>query len=297
MESKNKLLPVYSLDKFNTSAKRSHLYQVEVFDANRHFEVSYPHRHDFYEVLYLSNGSGLHIIDSNKYDIAPPCVFFLSPGQAHKLELSQDIKGYIFLFTSEFYLLNQKNKNRLLEYPFFFSTEKVNPPLALSKEEDQKFLHSLFRKACKEVEREKESTEEVVRSILDLILLICDQLYPQELRTILKGKGHILVKNFLKLLEENYQLNLRVNDYAELLAVTPNHLTQMVKQITGKTSVELLQDKITAEIKRLLVHTNMNVTEISDILSFPDQSYFTKYFKKMTGTTPLQFRKEYMKNT
>ena len=104
-------IPVYSLDKFKSKNDKSNLFQVELFDANRHFKVSYPHRHDFYEILYLSQGSGVHIIDSNRYAIKPPCVFFLSPGQAHKLELSHDIEGYIFIFTAEFYLLNQKNKN------------------------------------------------------------------------------------------------------------------------------------------------------------------------------------------
>ena len=59
-------IPVYSLDKFNVAEEQSSQYQVEVFDANRHFSVSYPHKHDFYEVLYLSEGSGFHIIDSNE---------------------------------------------------------------------------------------------------------------------------------------------------------------------------------------------------------------------------------------
>ncbi len=293
----NKSIPVYSLDKFNVSDKQSVHYQVEVFDANRHFQVSYPHRHDFYEILYLYNGSGFHIIDSNKYEIKPPCVFFMSPGQAHKLELSHDIKGFIFLFTAEFYLLDQKNKNRLLEFPFFFSLEQNNPPLLLTSEKDKNFLKELFDRGSMEILKQKDVSEEIIRSLLDLILLTCDQIYPKDSNKVQRGKGHILVKNFFSLIEENYQNNLRVNDYAEKLAVTPNHLTQMVRQITGKTSVELIQKKLIAEVKRLLLHTNLTVTEISMHMNFPDQSYFTKFFKKQTGITPLQFRKESMKST
>ncbi|MCG8701444.1 MAG: AraC family ligand binding domain-containing protein, partial [Bacteroidales bacterium] len=81
--SKNHSLPVYSLDKFRTTESPDLLYQVEAFDTNRHFQVSYPHKHDFYEILYLSQGSGFHIIDNNRYEIQPPCIFFMSPGQAH----------------------------------------------------------------------------------------------------------------------------------------------------------------------------------------------------------------------
>lgn len=264
------------------------MFQVEAFDANRHFQVSYPHKHDFYEVLFLTKGSGFHIIDSNKYRIQPPSIFFLSPGQAHKLELSHDIDGYIFLFTAEFYLLNQANKNKLLELPFFFSVLQENPPLLLKDEANVDFLKQLFIRGFKETE---DGNEEIIRSILDLILQTCNKLYPAKYFGIQKSRGHLLVKNLLQLIEENYQNNYSINEYAEMLNITPNHLTQMVKQVTGNTSAKLLQNKVVLETKRLLIHTEMTVTEISDYMNFSDQSYFTKFFKKACGITPLQYRK------
>ncbi len=291
-----KNIPVYSLDKFKSQSDKSRLFEVELFDANRHFQVSYPHKHDFYEVLYLSNGFGYHIIDSNKYEIKPPCIFFMSPGQAHKLELSKDIEGYIFIFTAEFYLLNQKNKNRLLEFPFFYSVEQNNPPVYLKNDEDNLYIQSLFKHCIKVVLKdENASVNEIARSTLDLILLTCNNLYPADRKTVQKGKGHILVKNFLQLIEQHYYQNLRINEYAQMLAITPNHLTQMVKQIMGKTSVEILQQKTVVEIKRLLIHTDLNVSEISDYMNFPDLSYFTKYFKKIAGLSPLAYRKKHEK--
>jgi len=267
------------------------MYQVEVFDANRHFQVSYPHKHDFYEVLFLRQGSGYHIIDSNKYEIKPPCVFFLSPGQAHKLELSNDIDGYIFLFTAEFYLLREVNKNKLLEFPFFFSVEQNNPPLLLEQHADTQFLQSLFVRGCTEVNPTDEVSEDAIRAILDLILQTCKKLYPADMVSMQHTKGHLLVKNLLRLVEENYQKNLSINEYASMLAITPNHLTQLVKQVTGNTSAKLIQNKVIIETKRLLIHTEMTVTEIADFMNFTDQSYFTKFFKKASGITPLQYRK------
>ncbi len=289
--SKSKYIPTYSLGEFSTTAQRSKMYQVEAFDANRHFQVSYPHKHDFYEVLFLSKGSGYHIIDSNKYEIKPPCIFFLSPGQAHKLELSHDIDGYIFLFTAEFYLLNQANKNKLLELPFFFSVEQDNPPLLLSNNSDEAFLKGLFIRGCHEVMEQKDDNGELIRSILDLILQTANKLYPDDLVRMQTGKGHLLVKALLQLIEENYQKNLSINEYAAMLHITPNHLTQMVKKVTGNTSAKLLQNKVILETKRLLIHTEMTVTEIAETMSFSDQSYFTKFFKKASGITPLQYRK------
>ena len=290
-EHSGKNIPIYSIDEFNSSDKTGKGFQVELFDANRHFSVEYPHRHDFYEVLYLSGGSGFHIIDSNKYNIEPPCVFFMTPGQTHKLELSHDIDGYIFLFTPDFYLLNQSNKNKLLTFPFFHSALRQNPPLYLANTNDNKFIKSLFERGC----QEPKTNSDIIRSLLDLILITCSQLYPKEYAVLPNNKGHILVKKFLLLIEENYQNNLKVNDYAEMLAITANHLTQIVKQITGKTTIEILQEKNILEIKRLLLYTSLTVSEISAQLNFADQSYFTKYFKKNTGFKPLDFRKEVAK--
>jgi AraC family transcriptional regulator, transcriptional activator of pobA len=287
-------IPIYGLDNFSSPSSPHKGFQVEVFDARRHFEVQYPHRHDFYEVLYLSGGSGFHIIDSNKYKIEPPCIFFMTPGQTHKLELSQDIDGYIFLFTSDFYLLNQSNKNKLLGFPFFHSVTRENPPLAITQAEDNAFIKNLFVRGCNTVKAGNPS-EEIIRSLLDMILQTCNQLYPKEYKVLPNNKGHITVKKLMLLIEENYHLNLKVNEYAEMLSITPNHLTQLVKQIAGKTTNEILQEKNILEIKRLLLYTNLTITEIAEQMNFADQSYFTKYYKKCTGQTPLQYRSESMK--
>lgn len=286
-----KKIPVYSLHNFSSEANKSQQFKVEVFDANRHFAVKYPHRHDFFEILYLSKGTGDYIVDGNKYHIEPPCMFFMSPGQVHSIDLSHDIEGYIFLFTSDFYLLKHHNTNRLVEFPFFFSIKQDNPPLIFNKREDTQFLESLFAKAIEETDSSKNFTLELLRSILDLILTFCAALYPYE-QNRLQGKGHIVVKRFFQLLEENYSRNLSVAEYADLMALTPNHLTQTVTQLTGKTSSQLIRNKQILEIKRLLAYTNLSVTEIAIKMSFPDQSYFAKFFKRETSFLPSQYRKK-----
>lgn len=283
-------IPVYSLQSFSSPERKSQQFQVEVFDANRHFSVKYPHRHDFFEVLYLQKGSGFHVIDGNKYEIKPPCVFFMSPGQAHKLELSNDVAGFIFIFTSDFYLINRSNPNSLIEFPFFYTIHQDNPPLLLRNESDVHFLDSLFRKGIAEIENNGTYTLEMLRSILDLILATCASRYEVSENLFNKEKGQILVKQFFHLIGEHSQKKLLLSDYAKLIGVTPNHLTQTVKVLTGKTSSQIIKAKQLLEIKRMLFHTNLSISEIANQLNFDDQSYFTKFFKRETGLTPLQYR-------
>lgn len=296
MRNQSEQLPVYSLQNFSKPERKSQQFQVEVFDANRHFAVKYPHRHDFFEVLYLKKGSGFHVIDGNNYEIKPPCVFFMSRGQAHKLELSQDIEGYIFIFTADFYLLNRVDQNRLIEFPFFYTIHQDNPPLQIENEDDIRFMETLFRQGIDELNRPEGYPDEMLRSILDLILTTCSARYKVPENLLNKGKGQILVKRFFHLLEENHRQNLSLNDYARMIGVTANHLTQTVKQLTGKTSSQIIKDKQLLEIKRLLVHTSLSVSEIAAQLNFEDQSYFTKFFKRETGVTPLQYRNDTLRS-
>jgi len=213
MKSSTDQLPVYSLHNFSSPERKEQQFQVEIFDANRHFSVKYPHRHDFFEVLYLAKGSGFHVIDSNNYEILPPCIFFMSPGQAHKLEFSQDVEGFIFIFNADFYLLNRRDQNTLIEFPFFYTIQQGNPPLLLENEEDILFFAKLFSQGVTEIKKENYSVE-MLRSILDLILTTCASRYKIGDINKLQGRGHILLKRFYQLVAENYPKNFSRADYA-----------------------------------------------------------------------------------
>lgn len=289
-------IPVYSIDRFNTKAEQGIQFQVEIFNRNRDFKVSYPHRHDdFYEILFVTQGKGVYTIDFEEYEIKPDAIFFLSPGQIHELELSDDVQGYIFLFSSSFYHFNKTNPYKLFELPFFYTLGKDTPPLYLASKTDHITLSELFKNAIYENDHQLTDKEEAVRALLDLILIQCNRIYPvQKLEEKLQ-KSRILVKRFKQLIEEKCQENLAVKDYASLLSVTANHLSETVKLVTGRTSTDLINDRMLMEIKRMLVHTNYTVSEIAFRLNFADQSYFSKYFKKLSSFSPLDYRQKYSK--
>lgn len=281
-----KKIPVYSLNQFKKdSVERGH-YQVEVFDKNRNFKVEYPHRHDnFYEILFLTKGGGSYTIDFKTYPLHPDHVFFVSPGQVHSISFSDDILGYIFLFTEEFYLLPRTDKNQLLDFPFFHGLTYENPPFRIP---DPASLSLLFEMIIRETSGDIPS-DEIALAGLDLILNICKKNYPHKEEHI-TGKGRRLVRKFKQLIDEHIQQIHLVQWYASQLNVTPSHLNETVKRLTGLTAKELVKERLIIEIKHLLSHTELNINEIAESLNFEDQSYFSRFFKKNTGETPHQFR-------
>ncbi len=283
-------IPVYSIDKFNNKAEQKIQFQVELFDSNRNFKVSYPHRHDdFYELLFITQGQGTHTIDFKQYAVQPFDIFFLSPGQIHELSLSNDIQGYIFLFSSSFYHFNKTDSYKLFELPFFYNLSQKTPPLSLDDAQKQVFI-SLFEQAVSENKQQLPDSEEVIRALLDIILIQCKRIYPVNTPNDISNKGRVLVKRFKQLIETKCQENLSVKAYASLLAITPNHLSETVKAVTGRNPTDFINDRMILEIKRYLAHTELSVSEIAFQLNFADQSYFSKYFKKLSQQSPLEFR-------
>ncbi|HSZ72304.1 MAG TPA: AraC family transcriptional regulator [Cytophagaceae bacterium] len=285
-----KPIPIYSINQFQKAQPDNLLYEVEPFDHNRSFKVEYPHRHDnFYEILFITQGSGNYTIDLQNYPISPDHIFFVSPGQVHTIDFSKDIQGYIFLFTSDFYLFDKEGKKNKTDFPFFHRLSGHTPPLYLQEADE---MIRLFEMACKEHKQPQTGTDIVIRSLLDIILVHCKRLYSLSDDETKLPKGRLLVKRFQYLIEEHIGLKWGVKEFAALLAVTPAHLNETVKEHTGITASGHIHEQIILESKRLLTHTELTVSEISEKLFFEDSSYFARYFKKYAQVSPSEFREK-----
>jgi AraC-like DNA-binding protein len=102
-----------------------------------------------------------------------------------------------------------------------------------------------------------------------------------------------LFYKFLNLLLENYKEQHEVAFYAERLFVTPQYLTHIIKELTGKTTNKWINDTLILEARKLLKTTQTTVQQIADLLNFSDQSTFGKFFKKYHGISPAEYRKLY----
>jgi AraC family transcriptional activator of pobA len=101
----------------------------------------------------------------------------------------------------------------------------------------------------------------------------------------------IILRNFRDLIDTHFGSIRLPKDYAAMLYITPNHLNALCKDLLGVSAGQLIRDRIVLESKRLLSNFELPIGEIARELNFPDSSYFVKFFKKYTGTTPEIFRK------
>lgn len=85
----------------------------------------------------------------------------------------------------------------------------------------------------------------------------------------------------------------KVNEFANLLNITPQNLNAVCRKQTGKSASEIITGQLLLEAKRYILHTDNTINEIAEILSFSDTSNFVKFFKKNERVTPIQFREKY----
>jgi AraC-like DNA-binding protein len=277
-------IPIHDLVETDDTSCR-----IIALNAPSDYSTNEAHRHSYYELLVFSNGSGKHMIDFDVHEIGAQSIHFVAAGQVHALNRSMDTKGYVIAFSKEFMFLNSTDTSVLNDFPAFNKT--AQPVLALTGQVFSE-LEALVKSMETEFNGSNPFRDKMLGAFISILLLKCRSV----MQTTGNGRYDAIVQQLLQrfngLLEEKFITLHKVNEYAELMNVSPNHLSESIKKITGKTAGELIQNRLVLEAKRLLLHSAITAKEIAYHLNFSDPSYFSRFFKTNTGLSPEEFRKQ-----
>lgn len=251
-------------------------------------------RRDFYKIVLATGHFNIGYGDQ-VFNINDTFLFFGNPHIAYSNEqISLRQEGYACVFTEEF-IGNRKRTDSLLNAPIF--RFEGTPVIPLNSEQAA-FIGMLFQRMQAVYRGDYEQKAEMLRSCIDIIIHEALRIQPQN---VLKQKNAAtrITWLFMELLEKQFPiettddpLRLRTaQDFAENLSVHVNYLNRSVKEVTGKPISVHIAERIAAEAKALLQHTNWSVAEIAYGLGFEYPSYFNNYFKRVTSITPNAFRK------
>lgn len=278
--------PVYGIQKFKASHSPGDFYANFLKPhVDEHHFTNLPHKHDFYLVVLFTAGKGTHEVDFESYKVGKGSLFIMKPGQMHYWELSDDIDGYVFFHSRDFY-----DKGFLVSgiKDFNFYNSFQTSPFIKLKNKPLETVSDLMQEVVKEYKNNDMLKWQKVHALISLVYIeISRQYAPLE---IAKNETYLLkVKKFEDLLEEHFKRLKFPKDYADKLHITEKHLNRIVKDCLNKTSTEIIGERILLEAKRMLMHSTNSVTQIADELGYKDVSYFVRFFKKNTGETPLSF--------
>ena len=140
--------------------------------------------------------------------------------------------------------------------------------------------------------RQPEGSSQVTLHLVSTFLWYVDQLWSRQEQYYREhqSREQRLFTDFIQLVSEFAPKHHTIDFYAERLNRTPRYLSAIVKQVSGKSAKQWIDDALVTRIKIDLKHTDKSVARICDDMSFPNPSFLTKFFKRMTGQTPSQFR-------
>lgn len=256
-------------------------------ESERAHHIERPHKHDFYEIFLIKRGNVTQSIDHQDYKLSDNTLFFISKGQLHIWETTENAEeGYRLMFTDDFLLQYHSSKNFLFKLVFLDNIYK-NPYLQLS--DNQKLIYIYFD--CLWQEYQKPDAKLSSLSAL-LFILLTELQYIFNKQNFIKTsqKEFILYQKFIYLLEEKFISNLSVGDYAVQLFISSRHLNRVVQQVTQQSASRVIQNRMVLEAKRLLTFTTLNINQIAEYLNFEDSSYFARYFRRITNKSPIEFR-------
>ena len=247
------------------------------------------HKHDFYFVLAVEEGMGIHEIDFIEYQVHNYCVFILRPGQVHRLELRACTTGFLMEFDLSFY----QPKNTITDQRWKRASSKNYCEVEAANFIE---LHSILSNLFKELVARQDGYIEAIKANLDLFFIE----YVRQGRNLVSlenvGGSSYTQERFeelLGLLEARVTTMKSVSQYAELLCLSSYQLNGITKASVGKTVSQLIDEQLILEAKRLLLATPNQIKDIADKLGYEDVSYFIRFFKKHTGHSPDAFRKNF----
>lgn len=298
-------IPQYSLDGFrpvhrndeeivdfgyNTLDKAQMIPGFELYSSVGLKSSMGPLKSAFYRASITISGSVEVQLGLEHFTHRPGTIGFTALNQIFsKKNISKDLFGYYLLFTAEF-LQELIPPGKITEvFPFF---DYAGIPFFQLDDAEITRIEQFVLLMNEELRTLKTGREKAIQMYLYLLLLEAKRSYDRQQFSIplTPRDNNYLAIRFLKLVSEHFLTRRKVTDYADMLAVTANHLNRVVKDITGKTASDAIAEMLQQEAKAILRYTDASVSEISYRLGFSDPAAFSRFFKKCAGVTPQEFR-------
>ncbi|MEA2377342.1 MAG: AraC family transcriptional regulator, transcriptional activator of pobA [Thermoleophilaceae bacterium] len=246
-----------------------------------------PHRHDYHELIWMREGEALHLLDGQPISIEPGTISLIARGQVHVFERARAFTGVIVRFGEE--LLYDGPMART--HPVSLLAARGQRTVAVPESEVDR-LEPLLDMLSAEIARRPDARSiDLQRHLLSTLLLWIERWHEAaHAGTQGADASAQLHRRFAQLLEHDFAGHRDTGHYADALGVPQAALSRALSEVTGRTTKELIIDRVMLEAARLLRFTDRSVNEVAYAVGFDDQLYFSRAFKRQRGEAPTAYR-------
>ena len=248
--------------------------------------IARPVQFSQYTVLYIHYGEGTFYADFGAFPFVGPVLLFATPLQT--LYLNAEFNGIMLQFHSDFYCI-EYHRAEVACNGLLFNNIYLEPVVALSAPEAAVFSQLLDQLGAELLQADP--SEIVLRAYLQLFLAKSSTVKKKGIANDDDAQQKDeLMERFRELLDANYLTLHKPQEYAALLAISPNTLTKRCTKYFKKPPSHLITERLILDAKKQLHLTRKSIKEIAFALNFEDEFYFSRVFKKFTNVSPQAFR-------
>lgn len=253
-------------------------------------------RTNYFTFLLIDKAHGSYKIDNLQFELRSKSFYFTLPGHLKSFKLQDDSHGYMITF-SEMFLRQFHPGDIYKEFPFLLSetVPVMYPPKSIFDD-----LKVLYKSIHREYKSDSSYRYPIIGNLLFALLIKVKELlqkYQHKVR--LENRSGEIVRLFKQSLDRQFRaiiageetISLDIKNFASELNISQDHLAKTIKNETGKSVSAWVNGRLIAEAQSLLLQTALPINDIAYRLTFNEPTNFTKYFKKYTGQTPKQYRR------
>jgi AraC-like DNA-binding protein len=284
--AKKKILSIPEFRMNDSGSKGIKLNKLDPkIDISGEHSIATPHRDEHYMLVVLDQGKLNGNIDFEEIELEGPFLMIVFPGQVHLLTPQTPLKGWIIDFDAA--VVDQETRNDLE------TRSKYLSPMHQSLS-DASFQHirKLLNVMHDLYDQPLHTRHKAIAALLISVLHIINGLALNiaETGSRKKNRPQQIKQQFLALLYKHYSEWKKPSEYAGKLAISTAHLNDTLKQLTGRSTMSVIQEHCVREAERLLQFTDLSIKEISYQLGYPNPSHFIAIFRAQKGITPMQYR-------
>ena len=298
MKGKKEILKIETLAMFERLINReSQPYELDMMvmpgtleDKHKNCETIPALRRQFNLIYLLLEGEHDVKLGAEHLQLNPNDLVIVPENTVYASDHIKNCKGFCIHFKSEF-LKPQLSKPLTEEFPYFhFDAPRI---INLSGVESG-MIQTAFKNIIVEYNRSSPEKNFLLCNLILILLLRVREIYRERVRELKNSttRPQQLANRFKLMVEKHFVEKRTVNDYAEMLHISPKHLSEVVSETFGRTPLQIIHDMLLLEAKVQLGSTDKSVSEIAHHLQFDYQLHFKNFIKKRTGLSPQELRKK-----
>ena len=265
-----------------------------LLSANMRFDDSmfrHPSRLDAFAAIFCVSGEAEVQINLKKYVLKSGTIALHVPENIIQIKSSDNLIIYPFIISSEYIQKIHFETKDLINLYMAAKTLPVFPLEYFDIHILEKYYYLLESILQTYTDYKSKITIGIVTASRYKILgLLVDKLKENEQKRKIPERCEIVFDDFIKEVNLFNGTEHSLSFFANRLNLTPNYLSARVKEYSGRTAMEWIEDSVILEAKTMLKHTDLSIQEIAYKLNFPTQTFFGKYFKRITGMSPKQYK-------